>query len=124
LNSEKRLRIHPEIGQRSRELRHPLTPAEARLWSVLRGRNLRAYKFRRQHPIGQFIVDFYCAEAKLVIEADGDIHACQEAYDAARSEWLQSHGYTVIRFKNSEVQEGLDKVIDEIIRVCAELGPC
>jgi very-short-patch-repair endonuclease len=118
MTSEKHLRIRPEIRQRSRELRHPLTPAEASLWSVLRSRDLGAYKFRRQHPIGHFIVDFYCAEAKLVIEVDGDIHASQEAYDAARSEWLQTQGYTVIRFKNREVWERLDDVIGEIVKIC------
>ena len=117
MSSEKHQRIRPEIRQRSRELRQPLTPAEAKLWSVLRGRNLGAHKFRRQHPIGHFIADFYCAEAKLVVEVDGDIHANQQEYDAARSEWLQSQGYTVIRFQNRDVWEKMDDVTGEIMKV-------
>ena len=116
MKPEKHLRIRPEINQRSRELRHPLTPAEAKLWSVLRGRNLGMYKFRRQHPIGHFIIDFYCAETKLVIEVDGESHASQQEYDTARSEWLQLQGYTVIRFQNRDVWERMDDVTSEIVR--------
>jgi very-short-patch-repair endonuclease len=66
MTSEKRMRIRPEIRQRSRELRHPLTPAEMKLWRVLCSRNLAGYKFRRQHAIGNFIVDFYIAKIKKV----------------------------------------------------------
>jgi type I restriction enzyme R subunit len=67
-------RIEPMILQRARELRQPQTPAEEKLWYWLRDSQLEGMKFRRQHPIGRFIVDFYCAEKKLVIEVDGDTH--------------------------------------------------
>ena len=118
MTSEKHMRIRPEIRQRSRELRQPQTKTEARLWSILRSRNLATYKFRRQHPIGHFIVDFYCASARLVIEIDGDTHASQPEYDAARTEWLNTQGYTVIRFQNWDVWERLDEVTREIVEVC------
>ena len=77
-----RHRVYPPVLLRSRELRHPQTPAEATLWRHLRGRNL-VYKFRRQHPLDRFIVDFYCPEAKLCIEIDGGSHfeTEQEEYD-------------------------------------------
>ena len=113
-----RLRIHPEIRQRSRELRHPLAPAEKILWEALRQRRLDGIKFRRQHPIGPYIVDFYCAMARLVIELDGASHVGQEEYDAERSAWLEAQGYFVIRFKNEAVVERLEGVLREIGVMC------
>ncbi len=115
-------RISPIIRQRSRELRQPLTPAEQKLWSVLRNRNLGGYKFRRQHPIGHFIVDFYCAEKHLVIEIDGDVHSQQLEYDLARTDWLQSLGYTVLRYQNQQILHQLDEVACDIIQNCQN-GP-
>ncbi|HLE72855.1 MAG TPA: DUF559 domain-containing protein, partial [Anaerolineales bacterium] len=117
---EKRHRFPPELLHRSRELRHPLTPAEQKLWTLLRNRNLVAYKFRRQHLIGHFIVDFYCAQVKLVIEIDGDIHTRQVEYDAARTAWLEGEGYTVIRFQNVDVFKDVAAVAGEILNVCQE----
>ena len=73
LHMQKRHRIHPLILTHAREMRHPQTPAEASLWRALRNRQFK-YKFRRQHPIDRFIIDFYCAEAKLLIEVDGASH--------------------------------------------------
>ncbi|CAG0928389.1 hypothetical protein TFLX_00896 [Thermoflexales bacterium] len=81
----------------------PQTPAEQKLWSRLRNRQLNGFKFRRQHPIERFIIDFYCDEAKLCIEIDGDSHAEQIEYDQARTAYLNELGYTVIRFINREV---------------------
>jgi very-short-patch-repair endonuclease len=82
---ERLLHVHPAILARARELRQPLTPAEKIIWSCVRDNQL-GYHLRRQHPIGRFIADFYCAQAKLVIEIDGDTHAApdQADYDAAR----------------------------------------
>ncbi len=111
-------RISPIIRQRSREFRQPLTPAEQKLWSVLRNRNLGGFKFRRQHPIGHFIVDFYCAEKHLVIEIDGDVHSQQIEYDLTRSDWLQSLGYTVLRYQNQQILHQLDEVAGDIIQYC------
>jgi very-short-patch-repair endonuclease len=114
---KKRHRIYPPILLRSRELRHPQTPVEATLWRHLRNRNL-GYKFRRQHPIDRFIIDFYCAEAKLCIEIDGSSHfeAEQEEYDKVRTEFLEEMGYEVIRFANNDVKYNIHTVADEIIK--------
>jgi very-short-patch-repair endonuclease len=119
-----RHRIHPTIRQRARELRRKQTPAEQRLWQRLRASQLAGHKFRRQHPIGRFIVDFYCAAARLVVEVDGDIHARddQAAYDAARTEWLEDAGCHVLRVTNHDVRHRLDAVLEQILRVCDELA--
>ncbi len=93
-------RIKPILLSFAKELRHPLTPAEKKLWDVIRARQASGWKFREQTPIGQFIADFYCAEAKLIVEVDGSSHIDREEYDARRTEWLQSQGYFVIRFTN------------------------
>ncbi len=113
---EKRLRIHPTIRQFARELRQPQTPAESTLWNLLRNRNLK-YKFRRQYPIDFFIIDFYCAEAKLLIEIDGSSHLEkeQQEYDQARTEYLEASGYKVIRFTNDDVRYNIHAVVTEIM---------
>ena len=113
---EKRHRIHPTIRQFARELRQPQTLAEATLWRHLRNRNLR-YKFRRQHPIDFFIIDFYCAEAKLLIEIDGESHLEkeQQEYDQARTEYLEALKYKVIRFTNNDVRYNIHAVATTIM---------
>jgi len=115
------LHILPAILRLARDHRHPLTPAEARVWAKVRNRGL-GFKIRRQHPVWRFIADFYCAEAKLVIEIDGDSHTEPEqaAYDAARTEWLETREYKVIRFTNDDVYKHLDDVLKEICIVCEE----
>jgi 5-methyltetrahydrofolate--homocysteine methyltransferase len=88
----------------------------------LRNRSL-GYKFRRQHPIDRFIVDFYCAEAKLCIEIDGASHLepSQVKYDAARTAWLEDGGYTVIRFTNHDVRYKMNVVLDEILKTIEKI---
>ena len=115
------LQILPAILQLARDHRHPLTPAEAKIWARVRNRGL-GFKIRRQHPIWRFIADFYCAEAQLVIEIDGDTHLepDQEEYDAARTEWLNGRGYQVIRFMNNDVHQQLENVLNEIYLICGE----
>lgn len=115
------LTVMPAILQIARDLRHPLTPAEAKIWSRVRNRGL-GFKIRRQHPIERFIADFYCAEAKLVIEIDGDSHAepDQEDYDRARTKWLEKHGYKVIRIRNEDVHRHLEDALNDIYLVCSE----
>jgi very-short-patch-repair endonuclease len=114
---EPRHRIYPPLLKRAREMRQPQTPAETTLWRALRNRNLK-YKFRRQHPIENFIIDFYCAQAKLCIEIDGASHleAAQMEYDAARTAYLQESGYQLIRFTNDDVRYNLDAVVDSIVK--------
>lgn len=97
-----------------------MTDAEALLWCRLRNRQLFGHKFRRQQPIGKYIADFYCPEAKLIIELDGHEHANQIEYDAERSTWLQALGYAVIRFWNGDVLRNLSGVLEEIARVIDE----
>jgi very-short-patch-repair endonuclease len=111
-------RIHPEIRSRARAMRKEQTPAEATLWSRLRDGRLNGLKFRRQHPIGPFIADFYYPAGKLVIELDGGGHLNQQEYDAARTDWLNSQGCRVLRFTNDEVRFRLDAVLEAIIQAC------
>jgi very-short-patch-repair endonuclease len=86
----------------ARKLRTTPADAEIRLWSRLRRRQLEAFRFRRQHPMGPYVVDFFCADAKLVIEVDGGQHADSKT-DDARTRWLEARGYRVIRFWNNDV---------------------
>ena len=108
--------------ERARALRHDPTPAEATLWSALRGRRLGDAKFRRQQRLGKFVGDFVCQAARLVIEIDGDTHATErgEAYDARRTAFLEREGYRVIRFSNADVMGNLEGVARMIL---AALGP-
>jgi very-short-patch-repair endonuclease len=98
------------------ELRNNLTPAEAFLWNHLKARQFENRRFTRQHSIGNFIVDFYCAKEKLIIELDGEIHNTAEAqeYDKQRTEYLERLGYNVIRFENKMVFDNLESVFIEI----------
>ena len=111
--------IAPAILRRARDFRHPLTAPEAKVWHGVRSRQL-GFKFRRQHPIGRFIADFYCAEAMVVIEIDGDVHADpdQAAYDEARTGWLEERGYRVLRFQAREVDNDLGAVLQGIREAC------
>jgi very-short-patch-repair endonuclease len=111
---------HPTTSTRyrARELRRNQTPIERKLWSRLRNKQLYGLKFRRQHPLGQYIVDSCCISHKLVVEIDGDSHASQGTYDQARTARLQAQGYTVIRFTNREVIHQLDAVLEAIAQKC------
>lgn len=118
-----RWRAPEKIQQRARELRQEMTPAEIRLWQALRGNALEGAYFRRQHAIGPYILDFYCAKSKLAIEVDGGSHLEQEQYDAERTRWLESEkGMRVLRFTNQDVLRDLDAVI-EAIRAALESTP-
>jgi very-short-patch-repair endonuclease len=110
--------IPTESTVRARELRRVQTPAERSLWSHLRDRQLEGLKFRRQQPLGNFIVDFFCSSARLVVEIDGDSHAGLVEYDHDRTVWLESQGYEVIRFTNREVRENLTGVLEAILEKC------
>jgi len=109
-------RIYEALRPRARELRTNQTKAEGILWSALRYRKRLGFKFRRQHVIDQFIVDFYCAEARLVIEVDGAVHEFTGERDQARQEMLEGLGLRVIRFANDDVERNLDGVVIEIER--------
>ena len=106
-----------------RKLRRESTIAEKNPWKRLRNRNL-GYKFRRQHNVGYYIADFYCARLLLAVEIDGDIHLLKEhlEYDKERDRVFQSKGVTVFRFTNDRVMNEIDNVCSEIVAVCCEMG--
>lgn len=107
-------RSNPKTMHRAGELRRELTPAERKLWAYLRGDKLNGVNFRRQHAIGNYIVDFVSIKKKLVIELDGSQHLEQEAYDIERTRYLESQGYKVVRFWNSDVMNDLNGVFRAI----------
>ena len=114
-------RASKEIRERARELRREMPPAEQRLWERIRDRQLAGAHFRRQHAVGTYIVDFFCAKSKLVIEVDGDTHADQVTYDAERTKWLnEQRQYRVVRFTNRDIYGGLD---DVLVTISEMLGP-
>jgi very-short-patch-repair endonuclease len=98
------------------QLRKSSTDAELRLWLQLKNRNLGGFKFRRQHPIPPYIVDFVCLEQKLIVELDGGQHAEQAASDAKRSAFLEPQGFRIIRFWNDVALKQTDVVLEEILR--------
>ncbi len=103
----------------SRRLRKSETDAEPKIWQQLRSRNLNGTKFRRQHPVGPYIVDFICINSKLIIELDGSQHQQQQEYDAKRSVFLEEAGYRVLRFWDNDVllnTESVMQVIFETLR--------
>ena len=106
--------VDPKTREYAQELRHNPTPAESTLWQHLRAYKMNGHKFRRQHPINRFIVDFCCIEKGLIIELDGDSHGGKEAYDQSRTESLKKLGYTVIRFTNEDIRYRLDAVLEAI----------
>lgn len=109
------------IFQRAKELRSRLTYAEGMLWMYLRTKP-KGYKFRRQHPIRQYIVDFYCHSLKLVIEVDGPIHDREEnkKADMERQHNLEAEGLRVIRFTNDEVRMNMENIIEQINTIINE----
>ena len=108
---------------KARILRKQSTDAEIVLWNILRNRQLTSYKFRRQAPIGKYIVDFLCFERKLVVELDGGQHQEQADYDAERTRALESRGYRVIRFWNNLALEDTDAVLQAILIALEEGTP-
>jgi len=108
-------KISPEKAQRARELRQNMTPAEKRLWDVLRANRLQGWHFRRQQIIDGFIVDFYCHKAGLVIEVDGQVHKNLQQADAEREVALTRRGLRVIRFTNQQAMSNLENVCEEIL---------
>lgn len=102
---------------RARALRRELTDVERKLWYKLRARSLLEQKFRRQVPIGDYIVDFCCTEKRLVVELDGEQHFEKtKAYDDARTKELERRGFRVLRFWNNEISRNLGGVLEEILK--------
>src|SRR3970282_1842057 len=99
---------------RARRMRNSFTDAELRLWQLLRNRNLKAFKFRRQLPLGPYIADFICLDQRLVIEVDGGQHQQQTRYDSKRTDDLEAAGYRVLRFWDNDVLLHTDDVMQAI----------
>ncbi|MCH8108868.1 MAG: endonuclease domain-containing protein, partial [Chloroflexi bacterium] len=104
------------LRDRARELRGNPTEAEKIVWRHLRLKQLGGNRFRRQHPIGKYIVDFFCFEKGLVIEVDGGHHSEQEEYDQVRTMWLESCGYRVLRFWTNQILNEIDKFLTVILK--------
>ena len=110
---------------KARLLRNNMTEAEKIVWDKLKNRNDFKARFRKQHPIGSFVVDFYCHKYKLAIEIDGEIHLKNEVveYDDVRSHDIEKFGIKILRFTNNEVFTNLNKIIEEIQKTIAVLEP-
>ncbi len=115
-NSKQNVNNLPKLKSFRKELRNNLTSAEAKLWKVLRNKNFEGRKFRRQHSVGNYILDFYCPSEKLAIELDGEVHFGDKArvYDRERRLFLEYFGIKVLRFENRIVFEELHWILDVI----------
>ena len=111
--SSLKMTMRPEV-QRARRLRAAMTNAEQRLWMRLRGEQMKGFRFRRQVPIGPYVLDFACLKARLVIEVDGGQHAGAIEQDKQRTAWLAAQGFRVLRFWNNDVLRETDGVMERI----------
>jgi very-short-patch-repair endonuclease len=108
---------------RARTLRQNVTEAERRVWRILRSEQIKGYKFRRQVPIGRYIADFVCHEARFIVELDGGQHDRSAPREAERNAFLQNEGYCVVRFWNNEVLANLDGVYETIADELGRITP-
>lgn len=105
----------------AKQMRRQPTISERKLWSALRNSQLGC-KFRRQHPLFSYVVDFYCHQKRLIIEVDGPVHDQQVSYDQSRDKFFSTFGYRTLRFKNEEVDQCLDDVILRIGKTLSQVG--
>jgi len=119
------MKKHPVDGAhaRARTLRRNMTEAERRVWQILRSHRMTGYRFRRQVPIGRYIADFVCHEARLIVEIDGGQHDRSSPREAERSGFLQNQGYRILRFWNNEVLANIDGVHETIAEELGRLTP-
>ena len=104
----------------ARSLRQNDVPAEALLWEALRNRALGGFKFRRQHPIGSYVVDFACVACRIVVELDGETHLVTRRDDAERTRCLEEKGWSVLRFWNTELYDEPEAVKEAIYQACTQ----
>ncbi len=105
----------PELHRLAQQMRENPTPAEAALWAALSGKRMCGLRFRFQHPLGQFILDFYCASCKLALEVDGNVHAGRAEEDSARTDYLEAYHCWVIRFTNADVLANIEWVREQVL---------
>ncbi len=106
-----------EYKKRRKDLRNNPTKTEKLLWTVLKGKQLEGYKFRRQYGVGKYVIDFYCVKKKFAIEVDGEVHDNEESqkYDKERSEFIKNFGIRIMRIRNEDVEGSIDKVVEKIL---------
>ncbi|OIQ96285.1 hypothetical protein GALL_216840 [mine drainage metagenome] len=114
-------KLPEDIRAYAREMRNRMTDAEALLWMMLRNRRIAGAKFRRQHPVGRYILDFYCDEKRLGIELDGGQHSEAVEYDKQRDSWLRVQGIQVLRFWNNQMLTETEVVLEVIYQVLLKL---
>jgi very-short-patch-repair endonuclease len=107
--------------RRAQKLRRNMSVSEKVMWGILRKRRLKLFKFRRQHPIPPFIVDFVCLSKKLIIEMDGEHHEQQKHYDEKRTTFLESKGYRVYRITNHDFFNSGEELIDSILNYLSDI---
>ena len=110
--------VREKKTEQARSLRKDVVPAEYLLWKALRNRALGGFKFRRQHPVAQYIVDFACVECMVIAEADGESHLTNRRSDHERTAMLEQLGWRVLRYWNTEIYDDLDAVKEAIYREC------
>ena len=114
------MRAPVKTMRRAKQLRRALTPPEARLWVALRGRQLAGLGFRKQHPLGPYVLDFYCSTARLAVEVDGLWHDHHVARDERRDAWLASRGVRTLRISAEAVRVNLEAVLEAIAEAAGE----
>ena len=117
------MKIDPQLLEFAKSMRHTATDAELVMWQILRAKRFMNLKFRRQHVIKPYIVDFYCHEIGLVIELDGSQHGTDDGkeYDVERTKFLEALGFTVVRYWNNDVLGRTDVVLEDLWLKCTEL---
>lgn len=122
MGSPSRRRVNDRTRSNAIRLRQTATVPEQKLWDALKARQISNLKFRRQHPIDTYIVDFFCAKARLIVEVDGQSHDGRQAYDKQRQNRIESLGFYVLRITNDEVLYNLDGVLETIVKLA--VGRC
>jgi very-short-patch-repair endonuclease len=122
--SKQNLGANINVKSKARELRKRMTEQEKILWNHIRGKKQNGMYFRRQHPYGIYILDFYCFDVNLVIEIDGKIHLSRQDYDIERTKYLESSGLKVLRFKNYDIENRIEWVLCKIntFKIISPLG--
>jgi len=113
-------RVWSHLQPSARAMRRDATPEEDLLWERLRGRKFHGQRFRRQHALGPFIVDFFCSESRLIVEVDGGIHETTVKQDGERADALQALGFKVVRLRNREITDDMDSALAKIRAALAE----
>ena len=107
-----------KLTEYARELRKNQTPQEQKFWTHVRNHRFYGLEFKRQYPIGEYIVDFICRQKKVIVEIDGGQHAEQEHYDSLRTTYLEGLGYVVLRFWNNDIDFNFQGVLEKLKEVC------